>query len=382
MTSKPVFVIDPDSGYAIQGGPAIPVEVILDDDEEIFGGPVEPVYEVLPEDIDNGSRRVEGGHPIKIKDVDVDDIDRLRLATAKTAIPVYVVTGSFGPYFIPGDSGSGDSGSSGATTSITLAKPPPAVDGDLMIVVLSLGGTSENTFGVPAGWTELDNQFNNNVRIASWWRLVTSSEPIDYTWTYTDSSQIAGLIMGFRNVDQDSPVGQVGTGNSDSTNSAIALSITPDLKNTLLVMVGASSGTPTWGKPDGMTTIRQRSSSGGTDFTAYAARRRLRNNNATGNKVSGLTSSEDWQAQLFLIYPRGATATLQLNWTDNADNEDNYVVEKRRDGGAWEVVTSTLAADTVTFEENVPFGHTYEYRVKATNVIGDSGYSNIASITI
>jgi hypothetical protein len=48
------------------------------------------------------------------------------------------------------------------------------------------------------------------------------------------------------------------------------------------------------------------------------------------------------------------------------------------DGGAF-VVAGTVGDNVTTFEDtDVPRGHTYEYRVKATNAAGDSEYSGIA----
>lgn len=76
-----------------------------------------------------------------------------------------------------------------------------------------------------------------------------------------------------------------------------------------------------------------------------------------------------------------AVSTTQINiaWTDNATNEANYVVERKKGTGSYAVV-ATLSADTTAFNNTgLSKNTTYTYRVKATNGGGDSAYSNEAS---
>lgn len=68
---------------------------------------------------------------------------------------------------------------------------------------------------------------------------------------------------------------------------------------------------------------------------------------------------------------------ISLAWTDNADNEDNYTVERSDDGASWVELTSTLPADTEAYnDDGLANGVTWHYRVKATNATDESGYSN------
>jgi len=70
-----------------------------------------------------------------------------------------------------------------------------------------------------------------------------------------------------------------------------------------------------------------------------------------------------------------------LAWTDNANNETGYTVERSPDGAAgWEVLTSTLGAGSTKYRDSGLSASTdYSYRVKATNASGDSAYSNVAT---
>jgi FtsP/CotA-like multicopper oxidase with cupredoxin domain len=92
--------------------------------------------------------------------------------------------------------------------------------------------------------------------------------------------------------------------------------------------------------------------------------------------------------------PSGLTATavtsaqVDLAWTDNATNEDGFVIE-RSDydavGGvwsAWSPVDVLTAADVTTFSDTtVAPVSTYQYRVYAFNANGDSLPSNVVEVT-
>ena len=86
--------------------------------------------------------------------------------------------------------------------------------------------------------------------------------------------------------------------------------------------------------------------------------------------------------------PDGLTATetghtsIELSWADNANDEDNYEVERSPDGSTnWSVIT-TLGANANNYSDTeLATGTTYFYQVRASNAAGNSGYSNLASAT-
>src|SRR5205823_303861 len=71
---------------------------------------------------------------------------------------------------------------------------------------------------------------------------------------------------------------------------------------------------------------------------------------------------------------------INLTWADNASNETGYTVERSPDGSTgWAVLTSTLPANTTGYADTGLAAGSYSYRVRATNAVGGSPYSNVAT---
>ncbi|MGB1011533.1 MAG: cellulose binding domain-containing protein [Thiolinea sp.] len=70
------------------------------------------------------------------------------------------------------------------------------------------------------------------------------------------------------------------------------------------------------------------------------------------------------------------TAAL-LQWQDESDNEDTFIIQRRTNGGQWTDLT-TVNADVTDYTDNtMQIGVQYDYQVKASNTTGDSASSNI-----
>ena len=84
--------------------------------------------------------------------------------------------------------------------------------------------------------------------------------------------------------------------------------------------------------------------------------------------------------------PTGLTAnasgtSITLGWTDNADNEDGFYVERAQGSGSFARIASPAPNITMLSDGGLTAGTTYRYRVQAWNENGESGYSNEASAT-
>ncbi|KAA3597878.1 MAG: hypothetical protein DWQ06_12320 [Calditrichaeota bacterium] len=105
--------------------------------------------------------------------------------------------------------------------------------------------------------------------------------------------------------------------------------------------------------------------------------------NATGNShytntLSATTLDDVPQAPTNLIGDTPNSLQVKLSWTDNSDNETNFVIERKVDN-IWSSFTEigSVEANKLTFSDNnLVEGVSYIYRVKAINSIGSSVYSN------
>jgi Fibronectin type III domain/Bacterial pre-peptidase C-terminal domain len=85
--------------------------------------------------------------------------------------------------------------------------------------------------------------------------------------------------------------------------------------------------------------------------------------------------------------PSNLTATassmteVQLNWTDNSNNESGFRIETRFPGGVFQDIGSVPANSTGVNVINLSPETAYDFRVRARNASGNSAYSNTASAT-
>jgi hypothetical protein len=77
-----------------------------------------------------------------------------------------------------------------------------------------------------------------------------------------------------------------------------------------------------------------------------------------------------------------STSQINLSWTDNASNEDNFKIDYSTNGGTSWTALATVAANTGTYSNTgLTAATAYTYRVYAANTVGNSAYSNTVSAT-
>jgi hypothetical protein len=150
-------------------------------------------------------------------------------------------------------------------------------------------------------------------------------------------------------------------------------------------------------------TAPARNSTGNVNFTDTTVRAataaqtytyRVAASNVAGNSTYTNTVSVTIGTVVPPATPSSLTATLQagpivsLAWTDNANNETGFVIQRSTNGGTFAQIGTASALSgtgTVTFNDTavppVQTGPTtYAYKVAAVNV-GTSAFSNTASVT-
>lgn len=124
-----------------------------------------------------------------------------------------------------------------------------------------------------------------------------------------------------------------------------------------------------------------------TTGTPYTYRVKARDKSPLRNETGWSTSESATPVCPLPADPTGLTATasacdqIDLFWTDNADNETSFKIERSTDGSVFSEIDSVGAGVTTYNDTTVVELTTYWYRVRASNSCGDSGYSNTGNDT-
>ncbi len=132
----------------------------------------------------------------------------------------------------------------------------------------------------------------------------------------------------------------------------------------------------------------------GADQTGYTDAGResgiLHTYRVRAQNASGPSAWSNEAAARALPLPPAAPAGLEaaaissgqilLTWTDRSNSEQGFRAERSEDGGATWDQAADLPADSHRWVDmSVAGGRSYQYRLKAWNAGGESGYSNVAS---
>jgi hypothetical protein len=97
--------------------------------------------------------------------------------------------------------------------------------------------------------------------------------------------------------------------------------------------------------------------------------------------IGGVIPPDPPAAPTGLSANASACDQIDLAWTDNADNETGFTIERSTNGTTFSELDTVGANVTNYSDTTVAENTTYWYRVKAYNGAGDSAYSNTASDT-
>jgi FtsP/CotA-like multicopper oxidase with cupredoxin domain len=129
------------------------------------------------------------------------------------------------------------------------------------------------------------------------------------------------------------------------------------------------------------------------DTTAYAApaigyptitKESAYSNTAT---VGAVLTAPAAPSNLVVIQNAAPATSRRLTWTDNANNETSFSVQRALVTGGitgtWTTITTTVPANATTYTDNttVLSLRTYAYRVRANNATGSSAWSTVAFVT-
>jgi hypothetical protein len=104
-------------------------------------------------------------------------------------------------------------------------------------------------------------------------------------------------------------------------------------------------------------------------------------NLAGSSAWSPVSSFNTIPAPTNLTLQKSALTQITLSWDDNSSSENGYVIERKKSPQASFTILDTLKGSGNKYADNkIEQGQTYTYRVKAYNDLGESDYSNEASL--
>lgn len=134
----------------------------------------------------------------------------------------------------------------------------------------------------------------------------------------------------------------------------------------------------------------------GSDITVFKNMNRvLVHHSSAGNAGLGLELDElrvttQWVGVRAVVLPLApdelaatvaSSTSVKLSWTDHADNETGFEIERSSDGVTFSYLASVSANVTQYTDIGLESGTRYDYRVAARGKDGNSGYSDTAAAT-
>jgi hypothetical protein len=193
------------------------------------------------------------------------------------------------------------------TRFFVVNMPSNSPAGDLYIAQIAMDDDTPITT-VPSGWTPIKNgsrgYYGEDVTLATYWKIGSSSEPSSYTWSvsYGYSEIWIGAIYRISNFDPDTPIHQSAVTTGVSSNPS-APSITTTIDDCLVFRMFASDDDWTvlaW--PSGTSPIFE-NNAGYNSLTSAAAAYNKTFAGSTGSGVFTIPSSEKWVGITIAITP-------------------------------------------------------------------------------
>lgn len=264
-------------------------------------------------------------------------------------------------------------GSSGNVGSIVVNKPSGTVEGDLLVSTFSHDSTS-GSLDSPPGWSDFFPSFSTDgSTFLCSYKIATASEPATYTFTSTDSDQLAVGIIRISGGNTTNPINAQSSTNSGSSNSPNCPSTTTTNDNTLVLrLMGADDGSYSSGSNypslhTGVYTAQSTGSFGETHTAvAYIVQASA---GSTGSANFSMTESEEWGTITVAINPRESTnyeIDLEYQWTTAEYDRDNKEV--------------CIYVDSHTGSENLNVNYRNGGSWTNLGTITDTGWNNFTAI--
>src|SRR6266849_3400570 len=284
------------------------------------------------------------------------------------------------------------------TASATTLVAPPAAPSNLV-------ATAASSSQINLSWT-------NNASNQTGFKVERSTDGTTFTQIATTAATAttysdAGLLPSTQYFYRVRATNSGGDSAYSNTASATTLAAPPVAPSNLVATAASSSqinlswtnnasnqtGFKVERSPDGTTftqiattaaTATTYSDAGLLPSTQYFYRVRATNSggdSAYSNTASATTLAAPPAAPSNLVATAASSSQINLSWTNNASNQTGFKVERSTDGTTFTQIATTAATATTYSDGGLLPSAQYFYRVRATNSVGDSAYSNTASAT-
>jgi titin len=305
-------------------------------------------------------------------------------------------------YRVRASNGVGDSGCSNEANATTIVNPP-AAPSDLAATAvspsqISLTWTDNST-------TETSYKIERKNGTGGDWSMIGNANA-DQT-TYTDNGLNPSTQYYYR-VRANNPGGDSGYSNEAGTTTLAPTAVPANPTGLGAIATSAHTINLAWtdaSNSENFFKIERKQGVGGTwsqigtvgaNVTTYADSGlsastdyyyRVRANNVVGdsgysNEADAVTAAPVAPAAPVLLRVTGGWSTaVSLAWTDKSGSEDGFRIERSTNGTSFTQIDS-VGADVVSYTDSTTSAGTqYYYRVRAYNVDGNSGYTNIVHLT-
>ncbi len=233
-----------------------------------------------------------------------DATDRIvsRTSTVVTATPI--------PTFRAVSTASTPGGTGG--TTLAVSRPAGTQTGDLLVAAVTIRAGTTPAVTAPTGWTLVrDSVANSYLRLLTYWRTATGSDPTSWTWTLATAKPMAGTILAYSNVDNVTPVDKSKLDYDLTTaRTHTAPSVTTTVANDLDLAIIGVDDTTTFNPATGLTERVDNPTTSATGVTIYVGERIQATPGATGARdVDTVATTHDAMTTI-TFKPTTVTSTI------------------------------------------------------------------------
>lgn len=230
----------------------------------------------------------------------------------------------------------GAADAAGNASSIAIANPGAGF-GSVMVAQIAYRRSSAVTVTPPAGWVQVGSTLTTandpELRQLVYVRAAGTAEPGTYTWSFSGSTRVVGMIASFAGVDTMNPVDAVAgaTGNGDPV---VAPAVTTTAPNDMLVVfMSLGVGNGTIATPSGMLSDASLSRTTGTSsgLGGRGAYQTIVSAGDTGTRSGDASSAGNWAAHSIALRQSSGSSTACF-----ADNFNRAAL-----GSDWQVASNS-----------------------------------------